>query len=73
MAKSEAGKSEVRKALDGLDRKTTRMEAIARLGELGVVQTIEPLLELCRRLKGEERDAVCRALRQITTAGHLSR
>jgi HEAT repeat protein len=69
MAKSEAGKSEVRKALDGLDRKATRMEAIARLGELGVVQAIEPLLELCRRLKGEERDAVCRALRQITTAG----
>ena len=59
----------MRKTLEGLDRKATRREAIARLGELGAVQAIEPLLDLCRRLRGEEWDAVCGALSRIAVAG----
>ena len=40
----------IRSDLDRLRRKSTRMEAVARLGEAKRVEAVEPLLRLCRRV-----------------------
>ena len=51
--------------LEKLRHKATRMEAVARLGESGAKEAIEPLLRLCRRIKGEDQVAVAQALAQL--------
>lgn len=51
--------------LERLGHKSTRMEAVTRLGEAGDVAAVEPLLHACRRVKREQRAAVARALALI--------
>jgi HEAT repeat protein len=55
----------IRSELDRLRRKSTRMDAVARLGEIGAVEAVEPLLRLCRRVKRTDREAIARALAQV--------
>lgn len=54
--------------LKDLSRKSTRMEAVARLGELGAVEAIGPLLRLCKRVDDDGREAIVRALAQMGAA-----
>lgn len=55
----------IRPELERLKRKSTRMDAIAALGEAGAAQAVGPLLRLYRRSRKKERAAICRALAQI--------
>jgi HEAT repeat protein len=51
--------------LERLKRKSTRMEAVARIGEAGAVEAVVPLLRLCKRGKKREQAAICEALVKI--------
>jgi HEAT repeat protein len=55
----------VREELGKLKRKATRMEAVTTLGSWQAAEAIEPLLDLCKRAKREERAIICQALAQI--------
>jgi HEAT repeat protein len=58
-------KAEIREALGRLERRSTRMDAIAWLAEAGAIEAVGPLLDLGRRGKKEERAAICQALAQM--------
>ena len=62
MADKDAG---IRSELDRLRRKSTRMDAVARLGEVGATEAIEPLLRLCRHVKSDDREVIAEALAQM--------
>ena len=51
--------------LKALSRKSTRMDAIAALGEAGAVKAVEPLLRLYKQSRKKEQAAICHALAQI--------
>jgi HEAT repeat protein len=55
----------IRSDLDRLRRKSTRMDAVARLGKVGAIEAIGPLLRLCRQVKSGDREAIAEALAQM--------
>jgi HEAT repeat protein len=57
--------ADIRSDLDRLRRKSTRMDAVARLGEAGATEAIEPLLRLCRHVTSDDRGTIAKALARM--------
>ena len=59
---------DVAQELSNLHAKRTRMEAIARLGQAGAVDAVQPLLGLYESANRKGQDAICEALTAIAEA-----